>query len=158
MRLLTLAIVLAAVLLAGCEGRDGADGEGDRPKEVTAENEAGQSLTLLRPDDVTVVQDSKAMVTVRIKRNNLAGPVAIRFSNLPSDVDIEEEGGSVDVGPVNVEWKEGKMHMTGDTATFTLDADDDAPLGTAEVTVSAIAPDGTSVEQTFNLTVTAAGQ
>ncbi len=77
----TLALLTVVGLLAlvvGCEER-GSTG-------TTVTNTTGGTLTLQAPAEMTIKRGEIANVMIDIKRENLEGPVSVRFDNLPAGV------------------------------------------------------------------------
>lgn len=104
----------------------------------TVEGPRNEKLTLLKPSAVTIERGRTEKVMVNIQRQNVTGPVAVNFENLPDGVKIEQNGRNIE----------------GDSATFVLEADDSADLVTnhaARVTIKG--PDGMAVAETFDVTV-----
>lgn len=120
---------LAAFALAGCSKSASVTGEGSR------------KLTLDRPAAVTVHRGGMAKADIKIKRQDLPGDVAIRFSNLPKGVDIVESDNRI----------------VGTQGSYTLRADENAELVenyAADVTASA-GPGNISVSEPINISVKA---
>jgi hypothetical protein len=121
-----LAVAVLAALAAGCS------------KSATVEGPAGEKLKLSVPASVTVTQGEMAKVDVKLTRNNLPGPVSIRFSGLPAGVDVVDPD----------------QTLPGDTGTFTLRAAPGAAIVEKnQATATATAADGIGVTQTFNVNV-----
>ena len=129
----TTPFVLSAASLAICALALAACG-----KSATVSGEAGQKLTLTKPSSVTLVRGGMAKADVKIKRNNLAGDVTVRFTNLPAGVDV-----------VDAENK-----IVGEEAAYTLRASDTAALvENSEATVTATGTDKMAVSQPISITV-----
>jgi hypothetical protein len=104
----------------------------------TVEGPAGKKLTVLKPQDSTVARGGNEKLSVTVTRQNFAGPVTVRFSELPKGVAVAEAGNEIE----------------GNERTFVLTAADNADLvknHVAMVTVSG--PDGISATEQFKVTV-----
>ena len=95
-----VAIAATFALAAGCSERASVEGKG------------GSKLTLVQPDAVTLERGGLARTDVQIKRQNLAGEVSIRFTDLPRGVTIVDSGSKI----------------VGDEGTYTLKASETADL------------------------------
>jgi hypothetical protein len=131
MRSTTMLMVLGmAGALAAC---------GDNmPRKATVQGESGTKLTLSRPSSVTLRQGETAKVDIHCSRLNVPGEISIRFSDLPAGVDVVDSSSL----------------LYGEDGTFTLRASDTASLVENSVAkVTASAPNGPSVTQTFDVSV-----
>jgi len=122
-----LAVMLAALALAGCS------------KSASVEGEGSTKLTLVKPSAVTVQRGAMAKADIKIKRQNLVGDVTIRFTNLPKGVDVVE----------------ADSRIVGDDGSYTLRAAEDADLvekHSATVTATA-GPGNISVSEPIDINV-----
>lgn len=55
-----------------------------------AKGDAEKSLTLARPDKVTIKQGGTALVTIKIERKNFTQNVTVHFSDLPEGVSVTD--------------------------------------------------------------------
>ncbi len=126
----TLSIMLIASLLlmvVGCE---------DRSSTVT--NATGGKLTLTAPGDVSIQRGEMAEVTINIKRENLAGPVTVRFNQLPAGVTLLDS-----------------KEIVGNEGRYNLKAAADAALVVNhQAQVTATGGDGVAVTKEFKISVT----
>ncbi len=107
------------------------------PKKTTAENTAGQKLTVSEPSNVDIKRGGTAEVKVSITRTNYNEVVKVSIDNLPTGVSVESKDLTI-----------AKDQSSG---TFTLKAKDDAELVTKEATVSVT---GGDLKATSNFKVT----
>lgn len=121
------AVALTAVSLTACS------------KSATVEGEGTGKLTLVKPGNVTLHRGGMAKADIKIKRQDLLGDVTIRFSNLPSGVDVVETD----------------SRIVGDAGSYTLRASETADLVenyAVEVTATA-GPGSIAVSQPMNVSV-----
>jgi hypothetical protein len=126
-RSLLVVSAFALCALAGC-------GE-----QASVAGESGARLTLEKPASVTLRRGGMTKAEVRIGRRDLAGEVAVRFSNLPKGVDVVD----------------ADSRIVGDHGSYTLRASADADLvekHAAEVTVTG-GPGNISVTQSIDIDV-----
>jgi hypothetical protein len=121
------AVSLAAFSLAACS------------KSATVQDKGGGSLTLVKPDAVVLHRGEMVKTDIKIRREDLAGDVTIRFSNLPSGVDVVESDSKI----------------VGDRGSYTLRASDTADLvekHAAQVTATG-GPGAVGVSEPFTISV-----
>jgi hypothetical protein len=104
----------------------------------TAENTAGQKITLSAPGNVDIKRGGTAEVKVSISRTNYNEPVKVEITNLPTGV--------------SVETKDMTIAKDQSSGTFTLKARDDAELVTKEATATVTGGD-LKVSENFKVTV-----
>ena len=105
-------------------------------------NERGESLRLVAPANQTVKRGDTNGVLVAIHRGNVAGPIALKFDQLPAGVEIVE--------------RDAKIAAGEETARITLYAKPDADMVSGHaVRVTATIPDGASVSEWFHVSVKA---
>lgn len=122
-----LVAALAAFAIAGCS------------RSSTVEGTGQSKLTLVKPSAVTLERGGMAKSDIKIRRENLAGDVTIRFDRLPKGVDVVESDNKI----------------VGDSGSYTLRARQDADLVqnyAADVTASA-GPGNISVTEPINIYV-----
>ena len=120
-------VAIAALALAGCA------------ESATVGGTAGKKLTLVKPAAVTLHRGGMAKADIQIRREDLAGEVGIRFSNLPRGVDVVETD----------------ARIVGDRGSYTLRAGDTADLVqnfSASVTATG-GQGGHSVSESFDISV-----
>lgn len=127
-RMISIAAVLAATALVGaCDS-------------ARVKDEQGRKLTLVAPASQSLKQGDTNKVMVAIARKGFEDNVAIRFEGLPPGVRVVEA--------------EPTIPRDDNTATFTLEASGNAALVEDQAaTVTASAPGGMSVSETFKVSV-----
>lgn len=123
------ALALGVLAVAGCSKPASVQGEGDR------------KLSLDKPGSMTIERGGLAKAEIKIRRQDIAGEVAIAFTNLPKGVEVVESG----------------KRIVGDEGSYTFRASETADLvenHVADVTASAN-PGNIAVAQPFTISVTA---
>lgn len=101
-----LAYVMVAGLLVGGIGCSGPT--------TNVKGPGGKELSLTAPGDTTVRQGNTAKITVKVDRDRFNDEIRLNFSQLPEGVSVQEDNRTIEKGARE--------------ATFTLKADDKAPL------------------------------
>jgi hypothetical protein len=102
----------------------------------------GETLTLVVPATQTFRRGETNVVLVNVHRADVAGPIAVRFDDLPKGLEMVERDVTIASG--------------SESARVTLYAKPDADLVSGHaVRVTAAVPDGKSVSQYIHVTVRA---
>jgi len=130
-RRLLFTALASLVAMAGCQ-------------KTTVEGPEGKKLTVIKPVDQTIKQGEADKVMVKISRANFRDAVTVRFEELPAGVKVQD--------------KDAKIAAGDSTATFTLQAEPNAPpVDKHQAVVTVEGPDGMKASERFQVTIKTKG-